>query len=137
MEPQWTQRLWLAPSSPVENQTVTFEYFVKGFALFALDSPQTIENPVPRDHHDSYSILSRKAYVSGGKGLSLLVEPTTCGLAVLTTQNRLPHNTAGYMLPVQTAHSQHHHYLLSRLLTVGQDCLGQQRLRGQRQLASA
>lgn len=93
MKPQRTQRLWLAPSSPVENQTVSFEYFVKGFALFALDSPQTIENPVPRDHHDSYSILSRKAHLSGGKGLSLLVEPTTCGLAVLTIQNMLPHPT--------------------------------------------
>lgn len=66
----------LAPSSPVESQTMAFEYFVRGSALFALNSPQTIEIPVPRDHCNSYSILSRKAYLGRGKGFSLLLEPT-------------------------------------------------------------
>lgn len=127
----------LAPGSPVENQTVAFEYFVRGFALFALDSPQTIETPVPRDHHNSYSILSKKAYLDGGKGLSLLVEPTICHLAVLMIQNTLPYDSARYMLPLQTTHSQHHHYLLSRLVMVRQDCLDQERQRGQGQLESA
>lgn len=60
---------------------------------------------VPGDRNSSCSILSRKAYLGEGKRLSLLVGPTTCGLAFLTIQSTLPHSTAKCMLYLQPTHS--------------------------------
>lgn len=96
----------VAPSSPVENQIVAFESFIGGSAPFGLDSPRTIATPEHRGHNRSHSILSRKAYLGGGKRPSLLVGPSTCGLAVLITQSTLPSKFTFYLHPT---HSHYHH----------------------------